>query len=145
MKNNKYTKGFVLGLVFIIVGIIIAATIIGVFTKGGIRSPEKPELIDRFEENIKEVEDLEEKAREERSASREGTIDEKGRFVEKGCMIGGCSGQVCTEAGNDPITTCEFRPEYACYQENFARCEVQSDDKCGWTENNELKQCLSNS
>jgi hypothetical protein len=58
------------------------------------------------------------------------------------CVKGGCSGTVCEEAGNDTVTTCEFKPEYACYQS--ATCERQSDGKCGWTQSDALTQCLAN-
>ena len=57
------------------------------------------------------------------------------------CFVGGCSGQVCSE-DEGVITTCEFRPEYACY--HTATCEVQSDGKCGWTASAELSACLAN-
>jgi len=56
------------------------------------------------------------------------------------CHVGGCSGQVCSEDPN-VITTCEFRPEYACY--HAATCEVQADGNCGWTETAELQACLA--
>ena len=58
------------------------------------------------------------------------------------CIKTGCSGTVCAEAGNDVITTCEFKPEYACYQQ--ATCEKQVDGKCGWTQTDALKACLAN-
>ncbi|MGB3921927.1 MAG: hypothetical protein WBL19_01420 [Minisyncoccia bacterium] len=57
------------------------------------------------------------------------------------CRATGCSGQICAE--EDLITTCEFREEYACYQN--ARCERQPSGGCGWTETPELRQCLSRS
>jgi hypothetical protein len=56
------------------------------------------------------------------------------------CRKGGCSGQVC--ADRDVITTCEFRPEYACYRN--AECKRQADGKCGWTQTAALRQCLAN-
>lgn len=61
-----------------------------------------------------------------------------------GCAVAGCSGQVCVSAGEaaDTITDCEFRAEYACFQE--ASCEPQADGKCGWTQTPELKKCLAN-
>lgn len=64
--------------------------------------------------------------------------------VGPGCAIGGCSSQVCGEAGEveDIVTTCEYREEYACYQS--ARCEKQSSGSCGWTETDEYKQCVAN-
>ena len=56
----------------------------------------------------------------------------------EGCKITGCSGQICS--GQDMITTCEMRPEYACYR--TARCEEQQDGNCGWTMTDELRNCL---
>lgn len=58
------------------------------------------------------------------------------------CVKGGCSGIVCTEPGNDVITTCEYKAEYACYQS--VKCERQADSKCGWTQSPELTACLAN-
>ena len=58
------------------------------------------------------------------------------------CIKTGCSGTVCAEPGNDTMTTCEFKPEYACYQS--ATCERQADGKCGWTQNDALTSCLAN-
>lgn len=55
------------------------------------------------------------------------------------CFIGGCSGQICS-AEEGIITTCEWREEYACYQE--ATCERQADGQCGWTQTGELAACL---
>lgn len=54
------------------------------------------------------------------------------------CRRSGCSGQVC--ADHDVITTCEFRPEYACYRD--ATCARQADGQCGWTATPELQACL---
>jgi hypothetical protein len=55
------------------------------------------------------------------------------------CYRGGCSGQLCTDRPN-AISTCEFRPEYACYA--AATCERQADGECGWTQTTELQACL---
>ena len=57
----------------------------------------------------------------------------------KGCIVTGCSGQICSD--EEVITTCEFLPEYSCYK--TARCERQSDGQCCWTETAELKSCLN--
>ncbi len=57
------------------------------------------------------------------------------------CFVGGCSGQVCSDQ-EGVITTCEFRPEYACYHD--ATCERQAGGECGWTETPELDACLAN-
>lgn len=58
------------------------------------------------------------------------------------CYVGGCSSQICSERQGF-ITTCEWRPEYACYQ--TATCERQADGRCGWTETPELDACLAGS
>src|SRR5690606_12669702 len=57
----------------------------------------------------------------------------------KQCYVGGCSGQVCSDQ-EGVISTCEWREEYACYQD--AKCEVQADGNCGWTQTTELQACL---
>lgn len=57
---------------------------------------------------------------------------------DKPCIKTGCSGQVCSD--EDVITTCEFRPEYECYQK--AKCERQANGQCGFTDTPELRRCL---
>lgn len=62
-----------------------------------------------------------------------------------GCAIAGCSGQLCVSAdeAGDIVSTCEYRAEYACYEE--ASCEKQRDGKCGWTQTSQLARCLADS
>lgn len=55
------------------------------------------------------------------------------------CFIGGCSSQVCSDK-EGVITTCDYRPEYACFK--TARCERQTNGACGWTMTPELAACL---
>ena len=57
----------------------------------------------------------------------------------KRCFRTGCSSQVC--ADHDVVTTCEYRPEYACYQK--AACERQRNGECGFTQTAELQACLA--
>ncbi len=58
------------------------------------------------------------------------------------CKISGCSGQLCVDKNaEDIITTCEYRPEYACYK--TARCEKQPTGLCGWTQTQELMKCIN--
>jgi hypothetical protein len=60
----------------------------------------------------------------------------------KQCFVGGCSSEVCSD--NPNITTsCESRPEFACYKK-YGKCELQSNNQCGWTMTEELRQCLAN-
>jgi eight-cysteine-cluster-containing protein len=59
----------------------------------------------------------------------------------KACYVGGCSGEVCSDRP-DVVTTCQYRPEYACYR--GAVCEEQVEGDCAWTETEELNACLAN-
>lgn len=56
------------------------------------------------------------------------------------CYVGGCSGQICSDQ-EGVISTCEWKPEYACYQS--ATCERQSNGTCGWTPTPALQTCLA--
>lgn len=56
------------------------------------------------------------------------------------CVVSGCSSHICAE--EKMITTCEFRPEYACYRK--AQCARQTDGRCGWTRTAQLNRCLNN-
>jgi hypothetical protein len=77
----------------------------------------------------------------------------KGRTVTNGfhmlenandCFVGGCSGQICSDH-EGAISTCEWRPQYACYQDDDAACERQPSGQCGWTPTAELNSCLGQS
>lgn len=57
---------------------------------------------------------------------------------KKPCFKTGCSRQVC--ADEEVVTTCEYRPEYECYQR--AKCERQASGECGFTDTPELRACL---
>lgn len=61
--------------------------------------------------------------------------------TSEACFVGGCSSQICSDQ-EGVISTCEFRPEYACYQ--AATCERQANNECGWTSTPELQACLAN-
>lgn len=61
--------------------------------------------------------------------------------VGRGCVIGGCSGELCSDAKDGPMmSNCMYVPAYACYK--TATCERQADGVCGWTETPELERCL---
>lgn len=65
------------------------------------------------------------------------------QYVGPGCMVGGCSGEVCadqTEAAN-LVSNCIYMPQFACYK--TARCEKQTDGKCGWSQTAELQACIA--
>lgn len=62
--------------------------------------------------------------------------------VGEGCVIGGCSAEVCTNEGSgNVVSNCIYRPEFACYK--AATCEKQASGSCGWTQTDELRQCLA--
>ena len=58
----------------------------------------------------------------------------------KTCMKTGCGGTIC--ASEEMMSTCEFKPEYACYK--TATCEWQANGGCGWRESPDLTACLAN-
>lgn len=55
------------------------------------------------------------------------------------CVRTGCSGHICADGHR--MSTCQFRPEYACYKD--AICERGSDGKCGFRQTPELASCLA--
>lgn len=57
------------------------------------------------------------------------------------CVRGGCSGQLCVDEGDGGVSTCEYRPEYACYRD--AICARQPSGACGWTPSPALAACLA--
>lgn len=58
------------------------------------------------------------------------------------CVVSGCSGEICSDRV-DMSFVCLWKPEYQCYK--TAKCERQGNGWCGWTQTNELTQCLSSS
>ncbi len=64
---------------------------------------------------------------------------ENGSRTSGGCLITGCSAQICGE--EEVITTCEYRDEYACYSN--AKCGRQADGECGWTMDENVRECLA--
>ncbi|MEO7097467.1 MAG: hypothetical protein ABI175_29670 [Polyangiales bacterium] len=81
-------------------------------------------------------------------ATRESCGDGVSRYVDyqccpatapAPCVIGGCSGQICAETSM--ISTCIYRPEYACYKS--ATCERDAAGACGWTKTPALDGCLA--
>jgi eight-cysteine-cluster-containing protein len=60
-----------------------------------------------------------------------------------GCVIGGCSGEVCGEASDAGgiVSSCIYRAAYACYK--TASCARQQNGKCGWTPTPALAACLA--
>lgn len=61
------------------------------------------------------------------------------KFSEK-CKITGCNSNLCVDEYTTVSSTCEYKPEYACYK--TAVCERQKTGECGWTLTEELIQCI---
>jgi eight-cysteine-cluster-containing protein len=58
------------------------------------------------------------------------------------CTTGGCSGTICQAKKSPPvITTCEYRPEYACYRQIQCGCV---NGACTWKEDANFKTCVKN-
>lgn len=56
------------------------------------------------------------------------------------CKPTGCSGQLC--AATDMVTTCEYRPEFACYAEpGVTQCGCFAG-QCAWEPTEKLAACL---
>lgn len=64
--------------------------------------------------------------------------------LRNGCVVGGCSGQLCVDENIDDgtATTCEYSELYGCYKE--AICERQENGQCGWTQTQAFLQCQNN-
>ncbi|MBI2147031.1 eight-cysteine-cluster domain-containing protein [Candidatus Woesearchaeota archaeon] len=57
------------------------------------------------------------------------------------CITAGCSGTICQSVSADPaITTCEWKEEYACYQDASCICVNKA---CQWGDQAGLDTCLS--
>jgi len=61
---------------------------------------------------------------------------------EQACVRAGCSSELCVSAdqAGQIITTCEYKANYACYQN--ANCKRLSSGECGFEDTPELKKCL---
>jgi len=56
------------------------------------------------------------------------------------CKKTGCSGQICSD--QDVITTCEYLPQYACFQK-YGNCgNFGTDGACAWEPTEDLVTCL---
>ncbi len=64
-------------------------------------------------------------------------------YVAPECKLSGCNNTICQGKDDEQMfTTCDMKPEYACYAQE-GRCEIQEDtSECGWTSSDELTQCI---
>ncbi len=61
------------------------------------------------------------------------------QFVADECVV--TSNEICQGKSDEPIATiCLYKRDFECYK--TARCEIQSDGKCGWTKDTRLNLCL---
>lgn len=74
-----------------------------------------------------------------------GATSSKGQAISNNipyvrpCIKTGCSQQICSDRVVE--STCEYKKEYSCYKN--AACERQADGKCGFTQTDTLKACIS--
>ena len=103
------------------------------------RTPDGRTFVEKLDEDTTEtkMEDGKQDSGVKKDTGEGEIIEETGR-ERGGCMVTGCSGQVC--ADGDVVTTCEYRAEYACYEQ--AVCERQADGQCGWTLTAAIGRCL---
>ncbi len=67
------------------------------------------------------------------------TASNEFEVMEPGCVVGGCSGQLCVE--DEWVSTCEWLPHYACFR--AARCgRFGPAGACAWEPTPELAACL---
>ena len=62
----------------------------------------------------------------------------------RGCKITGCSSELCLsekDAEEQGASICIWQDKFACFK--TAKCEVQKNGQCGWTQTEELKTCLA--
>ncbi len=71
--------------------------------------------------------------------------DRDERAASESCKIGGCSAELCGDAGDgeELASDCAWLESYACYES--ALCERQAGGACGWTQTAELNACLASS
>lgn len=62
----------------------------------------------------------------------------KSPVVNDGCIVSGCSGEICGE--QSMVSNCMYRPEFSCYK--GATCERNKGGKCEWVESDELNKCI---
>jgi eight-cysteine-cluster-containing protein len=75
----------------------------------------------------------------ERADPRGGAaVQRRSARVVEPCLVSGCSGQIC--ARQALFSTCEWRPEYACFAN--ATCGPQPGGECGWAMTDALRACL---
>jgi eight-cysteine-cluster-containing protein len=61
--------------------------------------------------------------------------------IQKKCVRGGCSGELCVEEGSNMASPCLYKPEFACYKK--ASCE-RINGTCQFNDSNgALSKCLN--
>ncbi|MFH0805019.1 MAG: eight-cysteine-cluster domain-containing protein [Patescibacteria group bacterium] len=57
------------------------------------------------------------------------------------CVVGGCSQQLCVPRDQPPstVTTCEWRDEYACYEQAACGCQ---NHRCQWSGGKDFTDCV---
>jgi hypothetical protein len=70
-------------------------------------------------------------------------VETKETAARNPCKRAGCSGELCVSVDSDQqMTPCNWQMYFQCYDD--AECAVQEDGSCGWTETEELRECIDN-
>lgn len=60
---------------------------------------------------------------------------------DQACKRAGCSRELCVSVGSEITKSpCIWQAYFACY--DGAECTLQPDGRCGWTDTDELRQCI---
>lgn len=64
-------------------------------------------------------------------------------YTDADCVVAGCSSTLCLprDQASQAVTTCEFRPEYACYSQDACGC---SNNACRWSQTEQFARCVAN-
>jgi hypothetical protein len=119
------------------------AIILSVSTQQDDTMPGSPPLLKKpVEEAPPTAEEEASPAAEEEAPPADTNPEEES--APSNCVTGGCSGELCQDENSptDVVSACLYDPRFDCYK-TASKCERQEDGACGWTQTDELKQCIN--
>lgn len=151
---KKQNQGFApIALIIAIVGVLVVSG--GVYF---LKKDSNPKMIPNYQENVvvknnmiddSSAVNINNTKTVSSNINISTTKDEYNRYVDNKCKIAsGCNGPIHCVNKNETSeinSICVSLPEYQCYKQDSARCEVQKSGECGWTETGTLNQCISSS
>lgn len=62
-------------------------------------------------------------------------------LTDKGCVIGGCNGELCYNEKEKGVTSlCAVPPDYQCYDAKYTHCK-KDGEICQWERTDEFREC----